>query len=182
MIFAEVPLTRAFLIEGDKLSDERGFFGRIFSAKEFEVRGLDHRVSQTAVSFNRLRGTLRGMHYQAAPHEQAKLVRCTRGIIYDVIIDLRPTSPTFSLWFGVELSGADLRMIYVPPGFAHGFETLQDESEVSYQMSTPYHPESERGIRWNDPFFAVDWPFPPTILSVRDARYLDWNPTDGSLP
>lgn len=170
MIFRELDLGGPFLIEGDRLEDERGFFARIFVREEFESHGLDTRVAQVAVSFNRRKATLRGLHYQVAPHEQAKLVRCTRGAIYDVILDLRPDSPTHLRWAGVELRAADLNALFVPAGFAHGFETLEDDCEVWYHISAPYHPESERGLRWNDPALAISWPAEPAVISPRDQK------------
>src|SRR4051812_43189830 len=144
MIFVETELEGAFIIEPKKIEDERGFFARTWDLKEFEARGLDSRLAQCSVSFNKKKPTLRGMHYQAAPHEEAKLVRCTRGAIYDVIIDLRPDSPTFKRWVAAELSAGNRRMLYVPKGFAHGFQTLEDDTEIFYQISESYAPESAR--------------------------------------
>lgn len=169
MIFAELALKGAFLIELDRLEDERGFFARAFCIDEFAAHGLNPVVSQCNVSYNRRRGTLRGLHYQVRPHEEAKLVRCTAGAAFDVIVDLRPTSPTFKQWVGVELSVENRRMLYVPEGFAHGFQTLLDDTELFYQMSKAYAPEATRGIRWDDPELAIGWP--PTkerVISTAD--------------
>jgi len=164
------------VVEPDRFEDERGYFTRTFVAEEFAERGLYLRVAQTAVSFNKSSGTLRGMHYQAEPHAQAKLVRCMRGAVYDVIIDLRPESPTVRKWVGVELCASDGRMLYVPAGFAHGFLTLEDATELCYHISSAYHPPAERGIRWDDPAFGIEWPLRPAVLAPRDARYADWSP------
>ena len=174
MIFKETKLKGAFIIEPERIEDERGFFARTFCQKEFEVNGLNPNLVQCSVSFNKKKGTLRGMHYQTAPHEETKLVRCTRGTIYDVILDLRPTSPTFKQWVSVELTGENRRMVYIPEGLAHGFQTLQDETEVLYQMSEFYNPEAARGVRWNDPSFEVQWPSKPLVVSRKDASYLDF--------
>ncbi|MCS6927204.1 MAG: dTDP-4-dehydrorhamnose 3,5-epimerase [Candidatus Binatia bacterium] len=176
MFFLETALTGAFIIELDKHEDERGFFARSWCQREFLAHGLNPRLVQCNISFNRRRGTLRGMHYQVAPHEEAKLVRCTRGAIYDVIIDLRPESPTFTQWLAVELSAENYRMLYIPEGFAHGFQTLEDNTEVFYQMSEFYAPECARGIRWNDPAFAIVWPPAERIISPRDQHYPDFVP------
>lgn len=174
MRFRETALKGAFIIELDKHEDERGFFARAWCQREFLAHGLNPRLVQCNVSFNRRRGTLRGMHYQVAPHEEAKLVRCTRGAIYDVIIDLRPDSPTFMQWLAVELTADNYRMLYIPEGFAHGFQTLQDHTEVFYQMSEFYAPECARGIRWNDPAFAISWPPAERLISERDQQYPDF--------
>ncbi|MBP1735805.1 MAG: dTDP-4-dehydrorhamnose 3,5-epimerase, partial [Deltaproteobacteria bacterium] len=154
--------------------DERGFFARSFCAKEFKEHGLNQNIAQCNISYNGKKGTLRGMHYQAAPHEEAKLVRCTMGAIYDVIIDLRPDSSTFKKWIGVELTKENRRMLYVPEGFAHGFQTLEDHTEVLYQMSEFHHPEWARGVRWNDPTFGIFWPVNVEIISIGDQQYLDF--------
>ena len=168
------------MIEVKRLEDERGFFGRSFCRLEFEERGLNPFVAQCNISFNRDAGTLRGMHYQAAPHAEEKLVRCTRGALYDVIIDLRPESPTFKRWVSLELTGDNCRMLYIPKGFAHGFQTLVDETEIFYQMSAFYHPDSGRGVRWNDPAFGIQWPETDrVILSDRDRLWPDY--TDSFL-
>jgi dTDP-4-dehydrorhamnose 3,5-epimerase len=175
MIFRPSHLKGAFVIEPERLADERGFFARIWCNREFRSHGLNCNLAQASISFNRGKGTLRGMHYQAHPHEEAKLVRCTAGEIYDVIIDLRPRSATFRQWDAVTLSGANRLMLYVPEGFAHGFLTLADDTEVEYHISEFYAPESARGVRWNDPAFAVRWPVEPAIISDRDAGYPDFN-------
>lgn len=175
MILTQTKLKGSFLIEPEKLEDERGFFARIWSERELEAVGVDAPLVECSVSFNRRKGTLRGMHYQSAPHEQAKMVRCTRGAIYDVIVDLRPDSPTFKQWVGVELTADNHLMLYVPKRFAHGFQTLQDDSEVFYQMSAYYAPESSGGVRWNDPAFGIDWPEDERIIIERDREYADFN-------
>jgi dTDP-4-dehydrorhamnose 3,5-epimerase len=174
VIFNETKLKPACSIELEKQEDERGFFARSWCEQDFQERGLNPRLVQCNVSFNRMKGTLRGMHYQAAPYEEAKLVRCTRGAIYDVIVDLRPSSQTFKQWVGIELTAENHRMLYVPEGFAHGFQTLCDETEVFYQMSEFYHPECARGVRWNDPAFNIIWPVEEKIISARDTSYPDF--------
>lgn len=177
MRFTETPLAGAWLIEPERFSDERGYFARTWCVREFAEHGLETRLVQASISQNACRHTLRGMHYQAAPHEEVKLVRCSRGAIYDVILDLRPGSPTLGQWFGVELSAANGRMLYVPGGLAHGFQTLADDSEVVYQMSEFHAPESARGVRWDDPAFGIAWPeADERILSARDRAYPDWQP------
>ncbi len=176
MRFTETPLSGAFVIELDLLTDERGHFARTFDAGEFAERGLDPAVVQCNTSFNTRRGTLRGMHYQADPDGEAKLVRCTRGSIYDVAVDLRPDSGTRGQWFGVELSASNGRMLYIPTGMAHGFQTLEDSTEVSYQMSHHYAPDQARGVRFNDPAFGIEWPLPDQIVSERDRQYGDFRP------
>ncbi|MHB8778413.1 MAG: dTDP-4-dehydrorhamnose 3,5-epimerase, partial [Anaerolineales bacterium] len=150
---------------------ERGFFARSWCEDEFKEHGLNPHIAQCNISFNKKRGTLRGMHYQVSPFVEAKLVRCTRGAIYDVIVDLRPESPNFKQWFSVELTEENHRSVFIPAGFAHGFQTLQDNSEVFYQMSEFYHPECARGVRWNDPVFRIDWPIDQQIISQRDQDY-----------
>ena len=174
MIFKETKLKGAYVIEINPLEDERGFFARSFCAKEFKEHGLNQNIAQCNISYNGKKGTLRGMHYQAAPHEEAKLVRCTMGAIYDVIIDLRPDSATFKKWIGVELTKENRRMLYVPEGFAHGFQTLEDHTEVLYQMSEFHHPEWARGVRWNDPTFGIFWPVNVEIISIGDQQYPDF--------
>jgi dTDP-4-dehydrorhamnose 3,5-epimerase len=174
MRFLETALQGAFIIELDRQEDERGFFARTWCQREFIAHGLNPRLVQCNVSFNRRRGTLRGMHYQVAPYAEAKLVRCTRGAIYDVIIDLRPDSPTFTQWIAVELTADNHRMLYIPEQFAHGFQTLEDNTEVFYQMSEFYAPECARGVRWNDPAFAIAWPPAERIISERDRHYPDF--------
>lgn len=171
MIFTETKLKGAYIIEIEKLKDDRGFFARSWCQKEFERQGLTSSVVQANVSFNKLKGTLRGMHYQLAPYEETKLVRCTKGAIYDVIIDLRTGSPTYAQWIGVKLTAENYRMLYVPEDFAHGFQTLDDGSEVTYQVSQFYTPGSEKGIRWDDPAFDIDWPFQVTVISEKDKNW-----------
>lgn len=158
MIFTETKLAGAYLIELEKREDSRGFFARAWDQREFEAHGLNPTVVQCNLSFNMKAGTTRGMHYQAAPNEEAKLVRCTRGSIFDAIIDLRPESATFTEWIGFELTAENRRMLYIPEGFAHGYQTLEDETETFYQVSEWYAPESERGVRWDDPAFGISWP------------------------
>jgi len=172
MIFKETKLPGAYVVEPELIEDERGFFARTWSQEEFAARGLNAKLVQCNSSFNKLRGTLRGMHYQIPPHAEVKLVRCTAGAIYDVIIDLREDSPTRSKWIGVELSAGNRRMIYVPEGFAHGFQTLEDDTEIFYQVSEYYHPESARAVRWDDPAFAIDWPLEVSVISERDRSHL----------
>ncbi len=174
MIFTETKLAGAFVIEPERRADERGFFARTFCKQEFEVHGLNPKVLQCNVSFNKRKGTLRGMHYQAAPFAEAKLVRCTSGSIYDVIIDLRPASATFKQYFAVELSAENRRMLYIPENFAHGFQTLQDDTEVFYQMAQGYSAEHARGVRWNDPAFGIEWPKDERIIIQRDQIYPDF--------
>ena len=157
-------------------ADARGFFLRTFCAGEFAAAGLDPAVAQCSLSFNSRRGTLRGMHYQAAPHAEAKLIRCVRGGIYDVIVDLRPASVTFRRHFAVELTRDNRRALYVPRGCAHGFQTLEDDTEVWYQMSVPHVPEASRGVRWDDPAFGITWPIASPVLHPRDAAYPDFDP------
>lgn len=171
MIFKEISLKGAYVIELEKLQDERGFFARAWCQREFENHGLTARIAQANISYNAKRGTLRGMHYQAAPHEEMKLVRCTKGAIFDVIVDLRKDSPTYLQWIGVELAADSHRMLYVPENFAHGFQTLEDDTEVTYQVSQFYTPASERGIRWNDPAIGIEWPQAPTIMSEKDRSW-----------
>jgi dTDP-4-dehydrorhamnose 3,5-epimerase len=170
------PLAGAFVIELDLLRDERGYFARTFDAAEFARAGLDPAVVQCSTSFNAARGTLRGLHYQADPDGEARLVRCTRGAIFDVAVDLRPGSDTYCRWFGVELSAGNGLMLYIPVGMAHGFQTLEADSEVHYQMSHPYAAEQSRGVRFDDPTFGIDWPVPDPIVSERDRKFPDFRP------
>ena len=171
MKFQQTPLGGAFLVELDLLQDERGFFARSFCRQEFEAQGLNPCVAQCNVSFNRTRGTLRGLHFQAAPHAEAKLVRCTQGAIWDVIVDLRRESPTYRRWYGVELSAANRRALYAPEGVAHGFQTLADDSEILYLMSAAYRAEAARGVPWNDPAFGIAWPIANPTMSERDRGF-----------
>jgi dTDP-4-dehydrorhamnose 3,5-epimerase len=171
MIFTESPLSGAYVIDLTPAVDERGFFARTFCSEEFAAQGLVPAMNQCSISFNATRGTLRGMHYQAAPHAEEKLVRCTSGGIFDVIVDLRPESPSRHRWFGVELTAANHRSLYIPQGFAHGFITLTDDAEVSYSISVPFVAGAARGLRWNDPAFNIHWPLQPMVISTRDAEY-----------
>jgi len=169
MIFEAVPLAGAFVVTPEPARDDRGEFARLFCAQTFADQGLDPRLDQISYSFNRRRGTLRGMHLQRPPHAEAKLVRVTAGAIFDVIVDVREGSPTFSQWYGVELNATGRRQLYIPVGFAHGFQTLTDTAEVLYLISTPFAPASQDGLRWNDPALAIAWPDPAAaILSDRD--------------
>lgn len=170
-----LPLNGACLLEVEPVSDERGFFARMWCAEEFERLGLNPKLAQCSISWNVRRGTLRGMHYQIEPHAEAKLVRCSAGAICDVIVDLRPVSPTYGKWVSAELTFENRKMLYVPEGFAHGFQTLVDNSEVSYYISATYHPESARGVRWNDPAFGFEWPLENPIVSVRDREIPDFH-------
>ena len=171
MIFTPTPLAGAFVIELERREDERGFFARSFCQREFAEHGLNPHLAQCNVSFNAQRGTLRGMHYQAAPHEEAKLVRCTQGAVWDVIVDLRRDSPTFKHWHGVELSAANRRGLYIPEGLAHGFQTLSDDAELLYLMSEFYEQDTARGVRWDDPAFGIEWPLPNPRISERDRSF-----------
>jgi dTDP-4-dehydrorhamnose 3,5-epimerase len=174
MTFQETGLKGVWEVHLTPHTDERGFFARSWCRREFESHGLSSELVQCNISFNAHRGTLRGLHYQAAPYEEAKLVRCTRGALYDVVVDLRPDSPTFKEWISIVLTSANRAMIYVPPGCAHGFLTLEDETEVFYQMSADYSPECARGVRWDDPAFAVLWPEPVHVISSRDRNHPDF--------
>ncbi len=174
MEFIKTPLGGTFVLEMERLDDDRGFFARSWCKKEFESHGLNPDLVQCSVSFNKRRGTLRGMHYQVKPYEEAKLVRCTMGAIWDVIVDMRLDSPTFKKWFATELSAENRRMLYIPEGFAHGFLTLENHSEVFYQISEFYHPECARGVRWNDPAFNIKWPDATPVINDRDMSYPDF--------
>lgn len=174
MKFSPTALAGACIIDIEPVPDERGFFARSWCREEFVRHGLNPDLAQCSISFNKKRGTLRGMHYQAKPHEETKVVRCTRGAIYDVIVDLRPESPTFRKWIAVELSADNRRMLYIPAGLAHGFQSLTDDTEVFYQISTPYHPESARGVRWDDPAFGIEWPVTERVISDKDRQYPDF--------
>lgn len=178
MIFTETKLKGAYIIEPEQLVDERGFFARTFCQEEFAAHGLRTQFVQCSISFNKTKGTLRGMHYQVAPHEEAKLVRCTMGAIYDVIIDLRRGSPTFTQWVAVELTAKNRKMLYAPEGLAHGFQTLEDNTEVLYHMSEFYHPECAQRAGWQDPAFGVEWPLAPTAVSERDRSFNNVQPSN----
>lgn len=174
MIFIATNLTGAFIIKPERLEDERGFFARTWCRQEFEQHGLNPRLAQCNISFNKSKGTLRGMHYQVAPYAEAKLVRCTMGAIYDVILDLRPESVTFKQWISVELTAENRKALYIPEGFAHGFQTLEDNTEAFYQMAEFYHPECARGVRWNDRAFGIKWPLSVVVIAEKDNACPLW--------
>ena len=174
MLFQPTNLADAYLIQLETITDDRGFFARAWCVEEFAAHGLDTALVQCNLSFNKQQGTVRGMHYQMMPFAETKVVRCIRGALYDVIIDLRPTSPTYLQWLGVTLSAENRTALYVPQGFAHGFQTLTDETEVFYQMSAFYAPEYARGVRLNDPHFGIAWPLPVTVMSGKDQSYPDF--------
>ena len=178
MNFRAADVDGVWLIEPERHEDERGFFARTFCRREFREHGLTAEVVQANTSFNRRKGTLRGMHYQAAPHEEAKLVRCTRGAVYDVIVDLRPGSPTFRSWVSVELTAGNDTMLFVPQGFAHGYQTLEDDTETWYLITAYYEPSAGRGVRWDDPAFGIEWPeVEERTINERDRNWPDFNPT-----
>jgi dTDP-4-dehydrorhamnose 3,5-epimerase len=176
MIFKETKLKGAYIIELELIEDDRGFFARSFCKNEFEKLGLNPNIVQCNISYSKKRGTLRGMHYQVAPYEESKIVSCRRGTIYDVILDLRLDSPTYCQWFALELSADNFKMLYIPEGLAHGFQTLEDNTVVFYQMSEFFYSEYARGVRWDDPLFRIKWPIPDTILSKKDKKYEDFKP------
>jgi dTDP-4-dehydrorhamnose 3,5-epimerase len=176
MIFRPLDVSGAFLIDPEPIPDERGFFARLWCQREFEERGLLGRIVQCSQSFNTRKGTLRGLHYQLAPHAEVKIVRCTRGALYDVILDLRPASPTFKKHAAVTLTAENRCMAYVPEGCAHGFETLEDGTEVFYLISEFFRPDHARGVRWNDSAFAIPWPPGEKTLNERDRTYPDFSP------
>ena len=176
MRFTETKVAGAFLIEPEPIADERGFFARTWCREEFADHGLTGELAQANISFNHRKGTLRGLHYQAAPHAEAKLVRSTRGAIWDLALDLRRDSPTYLAWSGSELSDANRAMLYVPEGCAHSFLTLTDDAEVAYQMSAPYAPEAARGVRFDDPAFGIEWPGEVVVITERDRTYPDFAP------
>jgi dTDP-4-dehydrorhamnose 3,5-epimerase len=171
MIFASTRLEDALLIDIEPIEDERGFFARIWCRHELAARGLDTEIAQESVSYNRLRGTVRGLHFQRSPHEETKIVRCTRGTIFDVIVDLRPHSSSYLQWQGFDLTAENRRAVYIPKGFAHGFQTLDEHCEVAYQISTFYAPEVAGGYRYDDAAFGIAWPLPPTTISERDLGW-----------
>lgn len=173
MIFTETKLKGAFVLEPERREDQRGFFARTFCQNEFEAHGLNPRVVQCNIAYNKRKGTLRGMHFQDPPHQEAKLVRCTKGAIYDVILDLRPGSPTYKQWVGAELTEENHKMLYVPEGFGHGYQTLSEVTEIIYQVSEFYAPQSARGVRHNDPAFGIKWPLPVTAISPADESWPD---------
>ncbi|WP_291571673.1 dTDP-4-dehydrorhamnose 3,5-epimerase [Clostridium sp. UBA4548] len=171
MIFKETKLKGAYIIEIEPIEDERGFFARSWCKEEFESIGLNPNLKQCNISYNKHKGTIRGMHFQTAPYEEAKLVRCIRGAIYDVIIDLREHSETFMKWIGVEITAENRKALYIPEGFAHGFQTIEENSEVFYQMSESYHAEHAAGIKWNDTTFGIEWPLPIISISDKDNSF-----------
>jgi dTDP-4-dehydrorhamnose 3,5-epimerase len=170
----ETRLPGVYLIEPRRRSDERGFFARTFCSRELAELGLETRIAQSSISFNPTRGTLRGMHYQASPHGETKIIRCTMGAIWDCLIDLRPDSPTYKQWVAERLTAENRKLFYVPEGIAHGFLTLEPDSEVFYEISSFFVPDAARGVRWDDPTFAVDWPIRPRLMSDRDRDYVDF--------
>jgi dTDP-4-dehydrorhamnose 3,5-epimerase len=176
--FSATGIEGALLIVPDLRSDTRGSFARIWSAEEFAARGLSTNFVQANASVTTRRGTLRGLHYQTAPHAEAKLVRCIRGAIYDVIVDVRPSSPTYRRWIGVELAAGEPRMLYVPPGCAHGYQTLVDDTEVFYPVTAPYTPGAEQGVRFDDPAFAIEWPLEVSLISEKDLGWADFSTPD----
>lgn len=174
MIFTETKLAGVYIIDTERVEDERGFFARAYDEAAFAERGLQTDFPQCNISFNRYKGTLRGMHYQVEPHGEAKLIRCTMGALYDVALDVRPVSPTYKQWLAVELSAENRRMFYLPTGIAHGFMTLQDNTEIFYMMGATYHPECARGLRWDDPAFAIEWPETDIVISEKDRNFPLW--------
>lgn len=176
MKFTELSIKGVWLVEIEPSKDERGFFARTFCTGEFALHGLETTLAQCSISFNKKKGTLRGMHYQAPPHEETKLVRCSRGEIYDVVADIRKGSPTFGKWLGMTLSADNNQSLYIPAGCAHGFMTVVDKSEVLYQISEPYHPDCARGFRYNDVFFSIQWPTAVSVVSPKDLAYEDLRP------
>ncbi len=174
MKFTEAPIQGAYIIDVNRIGDERGFFGRLWCQKEYEALGLKAQLCQSNIGFSRQAGTLRGLHIQQAPHQEVKIVRCTRGAMFDVIVDLRPHSPTFKQWFGLELNADNATMLYVPEGCATGYQTLVDDTEMYYLATEFYHPESARGVRYDDPAFKIDWPRSPTVMSENDKNWPDF--------
>ena len=180
MIFKETLVRGAFVVEVEKRGDDRGFFARAFCRKEFKEQGIDFNPVQGNIGASLFRGTLRGLHYQVRPHEEKKLVRCTAGALFDVIVDLRPASPSYKKWFGIELTARNYRMVLVPEGCAHGYLTLADQSEVFYLVSEYYSPGAERGIRWDDPAFSIHWPgVEELVISEKDLAWPDWSESGG---
>ena len=174
MDFHETPLEGAYVIEPKKIVDDRGFFGRVWCKDEFEQIGLNYHLAQSNFGFSHHKGTLRGLHFQVAPHAEVKILRCTKGSIFDVIVDLRRDSKTFKKWFGIELNEKNSKMIYVPEGFAQGYMTLEDNTEIYYHTTCSYHPESAFGVRYNDPAFQIDWPLKPAVISEQDQKWPDF--------
>lgn len=183
MIFEATPLHGALVAHLERKEDERGFFARVWCEEEAAAHGIDPRIAQSNLSYNRHRGTLRGMHYRVEPHAEAKTIRCIRGAVFDVIVDLRPSSPSYLQWFGVELSADNRASLYVPEGLAHGFQTLEDHTEVLYLMNQLYAPHAERGVRWDDPAFAIAWPSADTrVMSERDRNWPLYRPVGRDMP
>lgn len=176
MIFQETPIPGAFIVDLEKHEDERGYFGRVWCSKEFKGHGLNPNLVQANVSFNQKRGTMRGLHHQLPPHAETKLVKCMGGSIYDVIVDLREGSPKYCAWYGTELSAEKERCLYVPEGCAHGYVTLTDDARILYQVSESYHPESESGIRYDDPLFGIQWPVEISSVSEKDSSWPNYLP------
>lgn len=174
LIFTQTKLKGVFIIEPEKNEDIRGFFARVYDEKEFLKHKLETKFIQNSISINKKKGTIRGMHYQLHPFDEVKIVRCTKGRIFDVIIDLRKNSSTYKNWFSIELTDENYKMLYIPSEFAHGFQTLENNSEVFYQISKEYNPKFSRGIRWNDPNFRINWPINKIIISEKDEKYLDY--------
>lgn len=174
MIFVETKLKGAYIVEFEKREDGRGFFARSWDGNILEQHGLIGRIVQQNIAFSRIKGTLRGLHYQKAPHQEVKIVRCTRGVIFDIIVDLRPESETFRQWLGVKLTMDDYRALYVPKDFAHGFQSLEDNSEIMYLVSEAYAPSAEAGVRYNDPSLGIEWPLPVSVITQKDAGWPDF--------
>jgi dTDP-4-dehydrorhamnose 3,5-epimerase len=175
MLFVETKLKGAYIIEPEKRKDSRGFFARIWDGGIFEKRGLTGKVVQQSISYNKTCGTIRGLHYQKAPYQETKIIRCTRGTIFDVMVDLRPDSATFKQWLGVKLAVDDYKVLYVPQGFAQGFQSLEDNSEIMYLVSEVYTPAAEAGIRYNDPSIGIEWPLPVSVITEKDANWPDFS-------
>ncbi len=175
MIFSETNLAGAYVIEIEKNEDERGFFARTWDKKEFLELGLSSEFVQSSISYNKKKGTIRGMHYQTKPYEENKIVRCVKGKIFDVIIDLRLNSKFYKKWFSIELSENNHKMLYIPKGFAHGFQTLEDNTEILYDISQFFHPEFSKGIRWDDKIFGIEWPIELSLISKKDLNYTSFS-------
>ena len=182
MIFKETRFESVYIVEIEKHTDDRGFFGRTWCKDEFEAHGLNAGVLQSNIAFSKFRGTLRGLHYQDEPYAEAKLIRCIKGSLYDVIVDLRPQSATYTQWLATELTEDNYKMIYVPEGFAHGYQTLEDNTEIFYQVSQIYSPEFERGIRFNDPLLRIQWPGDIRTISDKDLSWKDYLPQENDFP
>lgn len=174
MQFHSTPIADVFIVDVEPIEDSRGFFARAWCSREFQEQGLKNTIAQCNLSYNYKQGSIRGMHYQLPPHEEVKMVRCISGAIFDVVIDLRKDSPTYKKWFGAELSAANYKMLYVPEGFAHGYQTLEKDSVVFYQVTEYYQPGAERGVRWDDPVFNIAWPLPLSEISDKDKSYPDF--------